>query len=149
MRKEEYDKIEGLPDYEEMDREFEIGKIEEKNHPLKEIRRKAINKIDNIIEFLESILHPDPGRVIDVYECRAFNEKERQEIFTLCKELVILHRLSAEAEIRSEEEADKQAIKEIYNKWKEQKTKIIEIMMKLKEHWKKDSIANEILEYFG
>lgn len=149
MEKHEYESIQGLPDYDDLDNEFEISRIEETRHLIREIRRKMISKIDHIIEFLESILQPDPGKFIDVHEYRTFNEAERKEIFNILREFVMLHRLSAEAEIKADDEFNKEVIKELNEQWKNHKAKVVEIMRKLKENWKKDFIAKEILEYFG
>ena len=153
MKKEDYDaykqKYPELPDYEELDWEFEISEIDKKKFLLRHIRRSMTNKIERLAEILQSILQPDPASFIDLYECRMYNEEDKKNIFEICRKLMHHSRNFMEVALQRDDKLEAEAITAAYKNWKENKEQVIELIKKMKESWTKDMETKEVFRYMG
>jgi hypothetical protein len=94
-----------LPEYEEINKEFEIETIEKPS--IQEIRKKIGEKLEFCLEILEKILNPEPGSIIDLYECKILTEKEKKTCFEIFKKTAYLYRELIETEISTNKEEQK------------------------------------------
>ncbi|MCX8146902.1 MAG: hypothetical protein N3D84_00335 [Candidatus Woesearchaeota archaeon] len=137
-----------LPSFDELDREFEISSIDEKENILSAIRRKIENKIENFLKILHIVIEPDTT-ISDLHECRDFNEDEKAEAFELFKQLMIIKRESELIEIDPNEKMNADFIINVYKEWKPIKTKMTAIVSKMKNSWKKEFDFSGELGYLG
>ena len=137
-----------LPDFEELNNEFEISIIEHDYFLLREIRNKIINKTISICESFENLLTPD-NTVVSIYEYKAFNDAEREEIFGLCKKLKVFEKLSLELSLNYDEKKDAEFINEFFSSWESIKNRIKKIIRKMRDFWEKESTKKDNEEYFG
>ena len=76
MIKELYEKAKKehpiLPDYEKINREFELDLIESEFFFLRQIKKKIAEKVEPLLELLEHTITPDPNCFADMYECRCY-----------------------------------------------------------------------------
>jgi len=145
---EELKKKYSLPDFEELNKEFEISIIEYEDFLLREIRKKIADKINTMCEFFEDLLSPD-NTIANLYEYKAFNDAEREDVFRLYRRLKVLEKLSLELSLNHDEKKDAEFINEFFSSWESIKNKIIKIIRKMRDFWEKESTKKENEEYFG
>ncbi|MDD5086447.1 MAG: hypothetical protein PHV16_01715 [Candidatus Nanoarchaeia archaeon] len=147
----EYNKLKekySLPDINEISSFFEIYKIDQENFLLIQIRQKIVEKLIRISEILENFLHPDTT-MSNIYECRAFNDFERDEMFELYKKLKVIEKQSTLISLDSDEQKEAEFIKQTLNSWNEIKEKMIYFITKLENFWKSKSPEKTKEGYFG
>jgi hypothetical protein len=137
-----------LPDFEELDREFDIGKLETESFALKEVRRKIAEKIEFFCKLLEEVLQPDTN-ISNLYESKYFNDNEKKEVFDAYKKVMRLHRETAELAIKNDEGEDAGFIKKIFVEMPALKNELLPIVVKLKQSWEKETEEGEKLRYLG
>src|SRR3989344_2060268 len=123
--KDDYEKLckkYKLPNYEELDNEFEllyITNLQEIKFPLRFIRRRINDKIAWFCNILQNILQPNPGSLVSLEESKFFSDKERTKIINLLKDLMNIERESLILDINFNEEKDVEFINNIFNRWNE------------------------------
>lgn len=149
--KEEYNilkKKHSLPDFEVIDKAFEISVIEDTKLLMPCIRKRINEKINYFCEILEDLLHPNTD-LRSLNECRFFDDSEKLKMFKIYKELMVLNRTGTSLHIENNEKEDAEFIKEIARKWKDIKKDMSNITNKLKNSWKKEIEGSSKLEYLG
>ena len=149
--KEEYivlSKKHKLPSFAEMEKEFEISKVDEEGFLLREVRRKIAEKIELYFKFLEEILQPETI-ISNMHESREFNEGERENIFRLYSKLMFLYRLSMETSVNEDDKKSADYINTVFKDWDSIKDQFSKIVAKAKESWLKETNIKEDLGYMG
>lgn len=152
MEKEKYDKLKSkfkLPGFADIDAEFEVSVAEEGNFPLRDARRKMIEKIETYVTLLGEILQPSAESIINMRECRIFNDDEKKSVYEIYKRLTRLKRQSLEADLLADDKNDAEVIKEIFSQWGKLKKDLLTIISKARECWEKETTKKERLEYLG
>ncbi|MBD3248489.1 hypothetical protein GF336_00400 [Candidatus Woesearchaeota archaeon] len=137
-----------LPKFEEMNKDFEIIDTEESFFILREIRRKIVERIQLYSKVLESILHPETG-LSDLYECKLFTEEEKDRIYTLYKNMMVLEKGSLETSIDETDKKTSEYINLVFKEWDGIKKELFWITKKLKKGWEKEEILKEDVGYLG
>jgi len=137
-----------VPDIEYIDSEFEISTIEADKFLLREIRRKIHDKIDTVCKVLDGILQPEPVWH-SMYESGIFTDDEKKGLYLIYKELMTYNRASSVLELEANDKLNAKFISEFTNKWKSMKEKLVDVMKKMEEGWKKEASMDEKLGYFG
>jgi len=149
--KKTYNKLKekySLPDFDELNNEFELSTIECEEFLLRKIRKKIADKINAMCEFLEGLLSPDTT-MANLYECKAFDDDERKKIFELYKRLKVLEKLALELSLNHDDEKDAKFIKDVFSLWNKVKTEMITFIKKIKDFWEKESTTEYKARYFG
>ncbi len=150
--KNEYQKLAkkyNLPDYDELDLDFEISTIEKKKFLLREIRRKILDKIDGIKEILESVIQPDANSFSSIYESRIFDDEGINMVYTIYKTVMILNRTATIVNLRADEKEEAEYIKNTFIEWQKLKPNLINYLEKIKNEWQKETSVKEDLGYLG
>jgi len=137
-----------LPEFSKADSVFEISTIENPKFLSREIRRKIAEKLEIYSKSIEGILYPETT-LNNLYESKFFNDKDKEWIFKLYKELMALQKKAQIVSTLENEKEDSEFIKDVFNKWEKINSKIKMIFEKLKDAWEKDIDIKEQLEYFG
>jgi len=137
-----------LPDFEELNKEFELSTIEYEEFLLSRIRKRITDKINAMCEFLEDLLSPDTA-IANIYEYKAFNDNERKKIFELYKKLKVLEKLSLELSLNHDEKKDAEFIGDVFSSWDKIKDEIIGFIKKIKCFWENKSAKEYKAGYFG
>ena len=137
-----------LPEFEELDSEFEISRIEHEGFLLREIRKKISEKIGDIAGMLERMLQPE-ANLADLYESRVFGENEKKRMFELYKRLMAAERQAAELSILNDKQLDVNFIKSFLMEWKKLKPELANYIRALKEAWEKETEEGETAGYMG
>ena len=104
--RKKYDELKekySLPDFDELNNEFELSTIEHEEFLLRQIKKKIDDKINAMCEFLEDLLSPD-NSIANIYEYKAFDDDERKKVFEFYKRLKVLEKLSLELSLNNNEE---------------------------------------------
>ncbi|MBW2969650.1 hypothetical protein KY309_02665 [Candidatus Woesearchaeota archaeon] len=153
MDKEAYDKLKKehgiLPDFNAINREFELEFIEPQCFPLRLIKRKIAERLEPVLEILEHVVNPDPNNFVDMCECRCFTNGEKKQILDIFRHMMEEYRSLLETDLLCDDEKDAQLIRKIYDLWVQEKKLVLPIIKKLKGCWQKHVEPKEVLEYLG
>ena len=151
MVKEEYEKLKeqfSLPDYDVVNNELELSSIETEDFLLRQIRKKVDERIDTLINPLSALLQPSAESMIDMHECRFFDDKDKKAIIVIYKKLMILSRQALEADIEQDDNIDAAVINDFFKEWNILKKDVLAFMKKMKLCWEKETEIEETLGYF-
>ena len=137
-----------LPDYDNLDFEFEISNIEEGYFIIREIRRKISDKLETFIKLLEDVLQPETT-VANLHECNFFDEEEKEKIFKLYSKLMRLNRKSLCLGLNPDDKEEAEFISNVFSEWESIKKDVTHVLTKMKESWEKEAEAKENPQYFG
>jgi hypothetical protein len=137
-----------LPEYKELDNNFQITTIEETSDLLRDIIKKIEDKIERYLKILEEIIQPD-SQISAMHEGSFFDNEEKEKIFSLYKKIMIIKRDIDQTELEATEEEKANLIKNINEEWEQIKKKLKPILEKLKNTWKKEIKSTVKEEYLG
>jgi len=136
-----------LPKFDELE-EFEIMSLEDTDFLLSDIREKIFDRLRNSTDFLADIIHPDTN-ITNMYESRTFDDNQKKDVFNVFKRLMFWRRNAFEVSIVNTDKANAEFISSFHAEWKDLKTKLTEIIGKVKHSWETESEKTEKLGYFG
>lgn len=142
-----------LPDYEALDKEFEllyVMDVKEIKYVLRFIRRRINDKVAWACSMIQSILQPNPGSLVNLQESSCFSKDDKQKLYTMLRSLMQLERQSLLLDINLDEKGDAGFIGDSFKQWNSFKKNISWIAEKMYEHWK--TVREEKKErdqYFG
>jgi ferric iron reductase protein FhuF len=158
--KEDYERIRkkyNLPEFEELDRCFDVkehedikdsDEISEEKKIFSLIKEKISSKIDLLTEFFSNIIYLD-SESFSLYEAGNLNKEEKNKMFKIFKSLMYIKRSYFRLTIESDEEKDAEFIRMSFERYSSVKEQIIELVDKIKDSWIKDENEEKKYEYFG
>ena len=149
---DKYNKIKNnydLPNFEDLDKEFEISTIESEKFLLREIINKIIERIDIFSCLLEELLQPDSSSLKSMHESRFIEDSDRKIIYEIYKKLMVINRESKEVSLKRDEKEEADYINRTFKKWKEIKIELLKYVNIMKNTWEKETDIKEELGYFG
>lgn len=151
MVKQEYLNLQkkfDLPKYQQINQDFELSNIEDTDFLLRDIRRKITEKLSFYTKIIEDLMQPD-GSFSSLHECRALNEEEKDNIFNLYSELMMIDRDSVILSLQADDTKDAEFINISYKKWQEMKPKLLSLLKKIRLTWDEKTEPGEKVRYFG
>ena len=148
-RYKELQKSLNLPDFLEMDEEFELSDLEETRFLLRVIIRRIAEKLDFCSKMIEEILQPDTSNLYAMHETRFFDEDEKKRMYETYTKLMNLSRHSIEASLNSNSKAHADFIIRVSNEWKQVKQELLEYVGKMRACWKTEVDIKEDIGYLG
>ncbi len=151
---ENYEKLRvkyDLPKFDDLNNEFEISSIKQFNtsdFPLRLIRRRITDKLAMFCNILQSLILPNTGSVVNMYEIKLFGEEERHKIDKLLADMMHLERRSLLLDINSNDKAEAEFLKEIWDQWENFSTEMAKIADKMSHGWKQEEKTDKT-QYFG
>ena len=142
-------KFKYLPNFDLVNKDFEISLIDKNSFIIRSIRRKINDKVIFFCRIIENILYPSLQSAISGYEAGFFNEQEKTKLVLLHKKLMIIERnsLLLDVECGSDEE-DVKYIIEVNKQWQDFKKELLVMIEKMKDVWKEET-KDEEEGYFG
>ena len=138
-----------LPEFKEIDFEFEISDLEETNFLLRAIIRAIAEKLDFYSTMIEEILQPDTSNLYAMHETRFFDEDEKKLMYELYTKLMNLNRQSIEVSLERNEKDEADFINNMFNEWKILRQELIRLVKKMRASWKTEADIKEDLGYLG
>ena len=138
-----------LPEFKDLDNEFEISDLEETNFLLKAIIRRIAERFDFYTTMLEEVLQPDTSNLYAMHETRFFDENEKKQMYDLYSRLMNFNRQSIEVTLENNEKNAVDFINSIFNEWNGLKQELLGVINKMKSSWKTETYIKEDLGYLG
>jgi hypothetical protein len=138
-----------LPEFNEVNVEFEISSLEDKVFLLRNILRKIIEKLEFYIDLLSNLLQPDAASLSSMHELRFFTEEDKNAMYRLFKKLMKAHRSIIEAVLETDEKSQADYLKDFFVEWKAMKKELLAYVKRMRESWDKDTSIEEDVGYFG
>lgn len=153
MIKEEYNRISKqfseLPEFDLINKEFEISGFEKEDFLLRQIRRRITERVEMILKIADEFLHPSAETFTNFYECSCFEESEKKELMDVFKNMMLLYRGLIEADVIQEDLSDVKIIRESAMNWSELRKRFVPFVTKVKNHWSHLKQKKEYLGYLG
>ena len=138
-----------LPDFKDIDLEFEISDLEETNFLLRGIIRRIAERLDFYTTMLEEILQPDTAKLYAMHESRIFEEDDKMKMFEFYRKLMILNRRSVEISLQNNEKEEASFINEFMNEWGKIKAELLSYVKRMKDSWNAETEIKEDVGYLG
>ena len=139
-----------LPEFRELDSEFEISDLEETNFLLRAIIRRIAEKLDFYSTMLEEVLQPDTSNLYAMHETKFFDEDEKKQMYELYTKLMNFNRQSIEVSLEQNEKNEADFITNLLNEWKVLKQELLRFVKKMRASWKtEEADIKEDLGYLG
>ncbi|MBU0761220.1 MAG: hypothetical protein KJ600_02930 [Nanoarchaeota archaeon] len=137
-----------LPSFQELDEDFEVGKIDrESDTLLRAIRKVMMEKIVNSLGFMEMLLNPMNAPRMYLSYIRAMGDGDKKIINKIYVEFSELSVLSLEREIDYDEKAEAELIKKVFEVWGELKPDFRKMFANMKKP--NNDLAKKERSYFG
>ena len=138
----------GLPEYDDLNRDFKIYSVSEEDDIVHEVLKKMINVVDFYINFLEDIIQPD-SRFYTLKEANVLGTSERLIVNNAYSKLLYLNRRSIELHLQYAEVDAAKFIKNLFVEWQVIKKDLLPVVTLLKDSWLKKSEIKLDEGYFG
>ncbi|MBI2659074.1 hypothetical protein HYX05_03180 [Candidatus Woesearchaeota archaeon] len=139
-----------LPEFREIDFEFELSDLEETSFLLRAIIRRMEEKLDFYSTMLEEILQPDTSNLYAMHETRFFDEDEKKRMYELYTKLMNFNRQSIEVSLEHNENNEVDFINNLFQEWKTLKQELLAFVRKTRASWKREEAdIKEDLGYMG
>jgi len=139
-----------LPEFKDIDFEFEISDLEETNFLLRAIVRRIAEKLDFYSTMLEEILQPDTSNLYAMHEIRYFDDDEKKQMYGLYSKLMNFNRQSIEVSLQHNEKDEADFVKDLFDEWKSLKQELLRFVKKMRASWKtEEADIKEDLGYLG
>ena len=146
--KKYFSEIKGdLPSFEEFDSEFEISDIET-NFAFK-IGEKICDKVDKYRKIIEDFIHSDGSNLAVLMEINGLDEKDKEELNILYRDMIIIDRNFLICELENKESNYITFIVDSIKKWNQMRPKIKGILVKAVSSWKDELTVQDKLGYLG
>jgi len=139
-----------LPDFDSLNKEFEIIAIEPDGFLLREIMRKIKDRLSYTADILNKMIQPETTALSDLYEYRCFDDEDKHKIFALFSRILYLNRKIVESEFLLDEKKDAEIIKEVAEKWPGIRKEMLPFVKSLEACWREmPSSDHGLKEYLG
>ncbi len=119
-----------LPSFDELNKEFEIEKVQEHetDYLLREVRKTVSEKMSAFLRFFETILNPVMAPVFVIAALKNLENGEKQKIKEIYEAMVSVEIGTIELDVEYSEKKEAEFILKAVKKWKAIKPEILEIM---------------------
>ena len=139
-----------LPEYKEIDFEFEVSDLEETNFLLRAIIRRMAERLDFYSTMLEEVLQPDTSNLYAMHEMKFFGDKEKSQMYELYTKLMNLNRQSIEISLERNEKSEADFISNVFGEWRNLREELLKFVRKMRASWKaEEADIKEDLGYLG
>ncbi|MBT3408744.1 hypothetical protein HOK68_03450 [Candidatus Woesearchaeota archaeon] len=141
-------KYDFLPDFENIDSEFEISILEVNKFFLKNVRRRLIEKTDFFQKIIECYISGEPSIQI-ASETEELSENDFKKMNEIFKILSYYEKYSLHISLLNDSDEDAKFVKELFDKWLLLKPDLIDICIKLKNSWVEKIKTIKKVNYFN
>ncbi|MEK6946107.1 MAG: hypothetical protein AABX32_00715 [Nanoarchaeota archaeon] len=138
-----------LPEFKEINYEFELSDLDETDFLIKSIVKRIAEKLDFFTGLFEDLLQPDGSNLSAMHESRVFEDDEKKEAFDLYRKLMFLSRRAVELSLNGSEKDEAEFINIFFSEWKPIKEELKKYLNKMKESWKTETDIKEDIGYLG
>lgn len=152
--KKRYSELENkyeLPNFEEVNSDFHIEKISEKETELLhwEIKRIIGEKLGNYMRFIENLLNPANVPMIIYSIVKVLSEEDKKTLSEVYKKLMKNEMKFIQSDLEASEKNDIGFVKDSLKLWKELRRDLIKVLGKVDKKWDETKIEPANKGYFG
>ena len=137
-----------LPDFKELNEEFELNSIEKKEFLIRNIRRRLNEKVIFFCRIIENLIYPSSQSPLSAYESNFFSDEKKQDLAKLHKKLMVFERQSMLLDTNPNSDGDAEYINKMHSEWDSFKKEITETVKEMKDSWHSE-LKDEEHVYFG
>ena len=137
-----------LPDFEDIDHDFEISYIDHEAFFLREVRRKMVDKMEYFLKILEEILQPETT-ISNMHECKIYTDSEKEELYNLFRQLMIWHRNALLLTVESNDKSEAEFVSGFAKEWKSIKPLLLKSVKAMRDSWSHHTELKEDIGYMG
>lgn len=146
--KKQYEKLRkkySLPSFEELNKDFEIEKLQEKETETlsREIRRAMAERSLAYLKFVEMFMNPSIAPMFFLALIKSVDSEDKKLLEELYTELGKFEIKEIALDNEYDEKKDAEFIKQFYGKWQEVKKKFGKLMKGIEKSWEKKSEKND------
>jgi len=134
--------------YTEINEIFELSDLEEEEFVIREVRRKIIEKIANIVTSLDRLLNPD-STYMQMYDVSSLDDNDREVIITIIKKFAIIIKTHKILEYKPDADKDKEFCITTLALYKENIDSVCKILDKLKLAYSNTIEKAQSINYLG
>ena len=138
-----------LPEFKQIDSEFELSDMEPTNFLSRAIMRRIAEKLDFYTTMLEEVLQPDASNFYAMRENRFFDEDEKKQMYDFYSRLMIFSRRSVELSLENNTGEEAEFVNNFYKEWQEMKKELVRYIKKMKDSWQSETDVKEDVGYLG
>ena len=139
-----------LPEFKDIDFEFELSDLEYSNFLARSIIRRIAEKLDFYSTMLEEVLQPDTSNLYALHEIRVFTEEDKRKMYEIYTKMMHFNRQSIEVLLEHNEKHEAEFISCVFNEWANIRDDLLRYVLKMKQSWKaKEADIKEDLGYLG
>jgi hypothetical protein len=137
-----------LNNYSELDNFFEISSIKDEEFILRNIRRKIIEKFEQVIDIFTTYLHPN-SVFIEMYDARSLDEKDHEQLVKILKDFAVIIKQYHLLEIESNDDSEKEFFNNALNIYKSNLVILKSMIEKVKSAYGVEDILMDRAHYLG
>lgn len=155
LLKESYEVLKkeySLPEFEEMNKDFSIEKIneEETDNLIREIRRYVSEKINGYLRLTETLLHPNNAQMFVFTMIKSISKADNQKLQNIYKRLAAKEIDLIELDLEFNFKKEIEFINSSFKVWQEVKKDLLKLIVKIKKEWEVASKnKSKDRDYFG
>ena len=148
--KGEYSKLKyKLPEFEEINEDFELEFIKDKPFLIRQIRRRINEKVIFFCRIIEGLLYPTQQHIINVTELKSCSDEEKKQLEKIYRELMYYERESLLLDVIPNDKKEVNYINNVFDFWKKIRKQMENIVRVMQDSWKKEDTDLEKNNYFG
>ena len=126
-----------LPEFDNINSRFDIGKIEiYSGNLLRDIRSVMMERVLHYVRLLELMLNPAQATPVFMVLLREINNSDKEVMNRVFNSFVSLELKSFKLDIGSDEEKEAKHIKEIFETWDKTSDDLIKLIDVMERNWK-------------
>ena len=148
----EYGKLKdqfNLPNFKDLNSEFELSDISEGEFLLRSIRRRLCEKIDEFSNIIEGFIFPQSASLANFYEVKFLSDDEREKLSNLFKRLMVLNRRNLMFDLEPNEKEEAEFITATYGEWLTIKKELLGLVSIMEKSWTEEDKIPTDKGYFG
>ena len=148
----EYGKLKdqfNLPNFKDLNSEFELSDISEGEFLLRSIRRRLCEKIDEFSNIIEGFIFPQSASLANFYEVKFLSDDEREKLSNLFKRLMVLNRRNLMFDLAPNEKEEAEFITATYGEWLTIKKELLGLVSIMEKSWTEEDKIPTDKGYFG
>lgn len=139
-----------LPLFKELNEQFEIERIEhETDMLLRVVRKLAMDKVVEVLRFVEALLNPTNSAPSFMMFARAITAEQRKKLESLYEPLMKLELTSLDCELFYREETEAALIRDVHKQWNGISETVRSVTSSLQATFDKKSSEKKERNYFG
>ncbi len=139
-----------LPEFRDIDFEFEISDLEDTTFLLRNIIRRIAEKLEFYSTILEEVLQPDTSNLYAMHETRYFDDDEKKQMYGLYTRLMGYNRQSIQVSLIHDEKEEADFVNSLFNEMKALKQELLRFVKKMRDSWKtEEADIKDDLGYLG